>query len=109
MYFALLREVGRVAGRQAVQGTWPPPAKGRGRGPPETSSRKAGTQDTVGGAGVSVANGVPLHCLPSGARSPAADVSPHKGEYSLERKLLSHRELRKVPCPKWSREKTSTC
>ena len=37
----------------------PPPDTGRGRGPAETSSRRAGTQETLGGAGVSEANGVP--------------------------------------------------
>ena len=33
-------------------GAWPPSATGRGRGPPETSSRVARTQETVGGYGV---------------------------------------------------------
>ena len=32
-------------------GACAPPRKGRGRGPPATSSREAGTQETVGGAG----------------------------------------------------------
>lgn len=40
-------------------GAWPPAATGSGRGPPETSSRIARTQETVGGSGVSEANGVP--------------------------------------------------
>ena len=51
-------------------GACPPPDKYRGRGPPETSSRAARTQDTVGGAGVSIANGVP--------RTPAALRAQYK-------------------------------
>ena len=44
----------------------PPPDTGRGRGPTETSGRKT-TQDTLGGAGVSEANGVLRnHHYPSG-------------------------------------------
>ncbi len=35
----------------APWGAWPPPAMGRGRGPLDTSSRAAGTQETMGGAG----------------------------------------------------------
>ena len=40
-----------VLGRRCP-GACPPSATGRGRGPPETSSRAAGTQETVGGYGV---------------------------------------------------------
>ena len=48
----------------SVQRTCPPPDTGRGRGPLETSSCEAGTQETVGGAGVSAANGVPRNGAP---------------------------------------------
>ncbi len=45
--------------REMIVEACPPPDSGRGRGPTETSGRKT-TQETLGGAGVSVANGV-LH------------------------------------------------
>jgi hypothetical protein len=63
----------------------PPPDEGRGRGPPETSSREAGTQETVGGAGGSNGTtgakrpGVPCDRSPPGGssylRSTAAEAS----------------------------------
>ena len=52
-----------TAGRNAPRRTCPPPDSGRGRGPSDTSYRKAMTQETMGGAGVEGAegdrNGVP--------------------------------------------------
>ena len=60
----------------------PPPDRGRGRGPAETSSREAGTQETLGGAGVSGANGVPPYGVtfgataPSGFRQAGGDYAP---------------------------------
>ena len=53
-----------LANRSKRQGgrpwrTCPPPDRGRGRGPAETSSCGAGTKDTPGGAGASEASGVP--------------------------------------------------
>jgi len=49
----------------------PPPDRGRGRGPLDTSSCEAGTQETVGGAGASEGCGVPQHGVTSGAEAPA--------------------------------------
>ena len=51
--------VERELGGSRLRRACPPPDTGRGRGPAETSSRRAGTQETLGGAGVSEANGVP--------------------------------------------------
>ena len=47
---------------EAIVEACPPPDSGRGRGPTETSGRKT-TQETLGGAGVSGANGVLHNCL----------------------------------------------
>ena len=46
-------------GRDSLSETCAPPHTGRGRGPLNTSSRAAGTQEAMGGAGESEANGVP--------------------------------------------------
>ena len=64
--------------------TCPPPDTGRGRGPQDTSYRAAMTKEIVGGAGVSVANGVPpVAGLPSGLL--------HKKEDDLKSyRLFSH-------------------
>ena len=53
----LARRLKRQGGRPWR--TCPPPDRGRGRGPAETSSCEAGTKDTPGGAGASEASGVP--------------------------------------------------
>lgn len=52
---------------RSPQRACPPTDTGRGRGPLDTSSRQR-TQETMGGAGESKANGVPLgaYCLPQG-------------------------------------------
>lgn len=54
----------------------PPPDTGRGRGPSAASYRAAMTQMTMGGAGVSAANGVPpVPGLPA-LRTAALALSP---------------------------------
>ena len=63
MFYTLI-ERGRIA---VTAEACPPPDMGRGRGPTETSGRKT-TQETLGGVGVSEANGVLCnHCYPPGA------------------------------------------
>ena len=54
----------------SVRRTCPPPDTGRGKGPLDTSSCKAGTLETVGGAGAAEGCGVPQ----DGARSAAERV-----------------------------------
>ena len=60
----------------------PPPDTGRGRGPPDTSSRFAGTQEMVGGAGVE---------RDSAERSPPGGYSlpPHSYKMTNEKRLTS--------------------
>ena len=75
------RELGGSRSRRAC----PPPDTGRGRGPAETSSRRAGTQETLGGAGVSEANGVPTGpgSLPaSGASAAGTDLDYQPFSYA---------------------------
>ena len=50
---------GEQGGKARRRRACPPPDTGRGRGPSAASYRAAMTQMTMGGAGVSVANGVP--------------------------------------------------
>ena len=54
----LNRDMERFREECTPQGACPPPDKYRGRGPLETSSCEAGTQETVGGAGASEGCGV---------------------------------------------------
>ena len=50
-YGGLREALAGSCGEDRLPGTCPPPDTGRGRGPTDTSSRSAGTQETLGGAG----------------------------------------------------------
>ena len=68
------RRLSVVPGRR-LTGAWPPSATGRGWGPPETSYRKAMTQDTVGGYGVERSETEP----PVSLLSCTAEEMPNRG------------------------------
>ena len=70
-----------VLGRR-LPGAWPPSATGRGRGPPETSSCVARTQETAGGDGVKRSETEPPGSLLSGT---AEEIPGQAGHDVLQR------------------------
>ena len=66
-----------------LPGAWPPSATGRGRGPPETSSCAARTQETVGGYGVERSGTEPPGSLLSGTAMEIPDQVGDDEEVTL--------------------------
>ena len=71
---------GEQGGKARRRRACPPPDTGRGRGPSAASYRAAMTQMTMGGAGVSAANGVPpvpgLPALRTAALASSPGITP---------------------------------
>ena len=83
--------VERELGGSRLRRACPPPDTGRGRGPAETSSRRAGTQETLGGAGVSEANGVPTGPGSLPATGIATGTAPAYQPFSYAAALFFYR------------------